>query len=467
MNIHLKTLLKDWPCTVYGQMSNAHITAVTEQASKVTAGSVFIARKGKVTDGRLYIKEALDNGAVAIVVDRPPEEPWEENVPLIVVTDCFLFLAFAAAELAGRPAESLTVIAVTGTNGKTTVTHYIGQLLQQANRQVAVIGTVGVYFNGVKDSRFKEGLTTLTAEQLHPILKDCVEKGITEVVMEASSMGLVQHRLAYCPIDIGLLLNIGEDHYEEHGGRAPYLRAKQQLVDQADTILVNEDSASCVSLSAHRTHGKLYFSQEQFITYPKNIQRDLDLLVKEDFHFPENIVAALAVMKQLRLPIRQLSLTRPPGRMERIELAHIQVFIDYAHTPDALQHVLVELQPSDRKLIVVFGCGGNRHREKRAKMGEVVSTYTEHVYVTSDNPRHEKPEQIIQDILEGIDQEKTQVVIEVDRQKAIHRAIASAHKGDLVLIAGRGHEAFQQIGQEKIACSDRQIAYEALGKYHL
>jgi len=467
MNIHLKALLKNWPCTVYGQKINVNVISVTEQSTKVKAGSVFVARKGKITDGLVYVEEAIEKGAVAIVTDRPPQEVWQNEVPLIVVSDCLLFLAFASAELAGHPAKALNIIAITGTNGKTTVAHYIGQLLLQANRQVAVIGTIGVYINGKKTQHI-DCLTTLTAEQLQPILQACVAEGITDIVMEASSMGLAQHRLAYCPIDIGVLLNIGEDHYEEHGGKEQYLLAKQRLVDEAAYLFVNETSDMCKALCAHRLEKKAFFSPEQFKSYSVQVQKELETLVNEAQHFEENIAAALAVANKLQLPIKDLSLQWPEGRMERVQLANIKVYIDYAHTPEALQYSLEQLkQQPYRKLMVVFGCGGNRHQEKRQKMGRIVSQYGDTLYVTSDNPRNEQPQKIIKDILEGVDKHHVQTIIEVDRKKAIQLAIQNAQAGDVIVIAGKGHERFQEIGQQKIAFSDRQIAYEALGKYHL
>lgn len=464
MNIHLKTLLKDWPCTVHGGLGDEEVVAVTEHSTHVVGGSLFIARKGKVTDGLCYVDEAIENGAVAIVTDRLPEHDPNPLIPLIVVADCLRFLAYAAATLAGNPAEVLNIIAITGTNGKTTVAHYIGQILLQAGRQVAVIGTVGIYINGERQEENVD-LTTLTAERLHAILKDCVEKGVTDVVMEASSMGLAQNRLAYCPIDIGVLLNIGEDHYEEHGGKKPYLMAKQKLVDEADTLFVNGTSVVCKQMSAHRKEYIFFFTPQQFEQYPVAVQDRIDRLISEAHHFPENIAAALAVANFLQLPIAPLELHWPEGRMERIDDEKRTVYIDYAHTPEALENALSQLKSPKKSLKVVLGCGGGRDQQKRAKMGKVASQFADQLYITSDNPRYEQAEDIIKDIMQGVLHDQVKVVIEVDREKAIHAAIREAEAGDIIFIAGKGHEQFQQIASINMPFSDRLVAQEALYKY--
>lgn len=463
MDIQLKTLVKDWPCTVEGEVGDVEIRSVTEHSTRVSPGSLFIARKGKVGDGFDYVEEAIENGAAAIVVDRVLEHHLFIPVPVVIVPDCLHFLAYAAATLAGNPAESLNIIAITGTNGKTTVAHYIGQLLLQAGRQVAVIGTVGVYMNGQKDEQI-DHLTTLTAEQLHRLLKRCLEKGITDIVMEASSMGLAQDRLAFCPIDIGVLLNIGEDHYEEHGGKDRYLLAKQQLVDDAIYLFVNEDSEICQQLSAHRQERIQFFSTCQLQTYPMHIQQEAEDLIRESHHFRENIVAALAVASYLQIPISTLPFEWPEGRMEKLTDAEREVYIDYAHTPEALRHMLEQLCVQSERLSIVFGCGGERDQKKRAKMGAIAAQYAQKLYITSDNPRHERPEKIIKDILQGIDREARSVIIEVNRKKAIARAITEANVGDVIVIAGRGHEQFQQVGSRILPLSDYEVAYEMLQK---
>lgn len=223
----LTELLKDWPCTVSGGEIRASVMGITENSLRVKKGFVFVARKGGRHDGTLYMQQAIERGAVAIVIDRTDLAALPTDIPIVIVPDCRLFIAHASAQLAGYPARRMKVIAVTGTNGKTTVTHFIGQLLKYFGNRPAVIGTTGIFIDGIKMDDDSPQMTTLPAEYLHPLLRKCEEEGVTHVVLEASSLGLAAHRLAHCEIDIGILLNIGTDHYEEHGGKLAYMHAKK------------------------------------------------------------------------------------------------------------------------------------------------------------------------------------------------------------------------------------------------
>ncbi len=472
----LHELLKDWPCTFIGNTFKLPIKGVTEHSKRVKPGFLFVARKGNCEDGFSYIEEAIRLGASAIVVDRTM--PIYLEVPVIVVPNGRRFLSYASARLAGNPSERLTIIAVTGTNGKTTVSHFIGQLLKSVSVKAAVLGTLGVLVDGVKTSLETPQMTTLPAEYLHPLLAECEKNGVTHVVMEASSLGLSTERLTHCEIDLGLLLNIGEDHYDEHGSQEAYLQAKKRLIQMADTVIVNRDDEQCMKLAQTAIKKSIYFgeaNQADFQLIKKNAYMMLktptgqsEIKLKKMANFNQlNVLAAISTLdvlsytfKKIEAPVRRLTL--PEGRMERIERSGVTVMIDYAHTPDALETVLQSLDEAcQRNIIVVFGCGGDRDQGKRKKMGEVASRYATMVIVTSDNPRYEDPVQIINDVVEGI-LPNTMYDIEIDRKKAIQKAITKAQDKDIVVIAGKGHEKTQQIGGKVYPFSDKDIAEQYL-----
>lgn len=475
----LHELLKDWPCTFTGEKFNIPVVGVTENSKAVKPGFIFIARKGEKVDGISYIKEAIRSGASAIVIDRPLELEVSSEIPIILVPDCRKFLSHASARLSGNPSERLTIIAITGTNGKTTVSHFIGQLLKDFGMKSAVIGTLGVFIDGVQAPYHIPSMTTLPAEYLHPLLKDFEAQGITHVIMEASSLGLSTYRLEDCHIDIGIVLNIGADHYDEHGGRDAYIQAKQKLFEMANHLVVNGDDEVCLNMARNITKPITFFGTQRIADIQLVEDTGIHKLKVNAFEdklklpFSElfnqmNALAAIGALHVLSYPLKEIisystRLSLPEGRMQRIEQNGVTVIIDYAHTPDALETVLNSLaQECTGKMITVFGCGGNRDKGKRKEMGEVAAYYSSSVIVTSDNPRDENPLAIIRDIIEGFANGSTAVQVEVDRFKAILRAIESANEGDIVVIAGKGHEKTQQIANQVLPFSDLTIAKQAL-----
>lgn len=433
-------------------------------------GFIFVARKGARDDGVLHVQEAIERGAVAIVFDRNQNTAFDDiqEITLITVPDGRKFISHASAKLAGNPSESLKIIAVTGTNGKTTVTHFIGQLLTMLGEQAAVIGTTGIFMNGRKVIFDVPEMTTLQAEFLHPLLKKCLEAGMKYIVMEASSLGLSTSRLDHCKIDIGVFLNIGVDHYEEHGSKEAYLAAKKRLATMARNLVVNGDDRQCIRLVENANRPVHFFNE--LMVAGRMIPFDLYPTCLPGKHNRLNALAAVTVMEILEwdpsvtLPLCD-KLILPEGRLQCLREREVNVYIDYAHTPDALQTVLASLtEESTGELITVFGCGGNRDRGKRPQMGKVATTYSTKVIITTDNPRNEEPSSIIEEILAGINCEKEKVIVEMDRRTAIEKAIRYAKAGDIVLIAGKGHERTQQIGQELLTFSDYEVAEEALRK---
>lgn len=473
----LHELLKDWPCTFTGKTFKVPITGITEHSKRVKPGFLFVARKGAQEDGLSYIEEAVRLGAVAVIIDR--QKQLHLKIPVVVVPNSRRFLSYASAKLAGNPSERLTVIAVTGTNGKTTVSHFIGQLLRSVGVKAAVLGTLGTWVDGVRkiDDEVPT-MTTLTAEYLHPLLAKCEAVGITHVVMEASSLGLSTERLGHCEIDLGLLLNISEDHYEEHGSEKDYLRAKQQLVQIAKRVIVNCDDEKCLAIAQVAADKSIYFGENQHADFQIIVNEPHTLLktpkAKHKINFPMterfnkmNLLAAISALDVLSYTYEKIEastrrLTLPEGRMEKIKVKGITAVIDYAHTPDALEAVLqslVDCKP--RRLIAVFGCGGNRDQGKRSRMGEVAARYASTVIVTSDNPRNEDPLRIVHDIVAGIPADSS-CYKEVDRKKAIQQAVKMAQPDDIILVAGKGHESTQQIGEKIYPFSDKDIIKQLL-----
>lgn len=475
----LPEILKDWPCTVVGGKIRVGVNGVTEDSRKVQPGYIFVARRGAKEDGAAFIEDAIRRGAAAIVVDRNDIASLYEDVPLITVPDCRHFLSHASATLAGNPSEQLTVIAVTGTNGKTTVSHFTGQLLKKLGIRAAVIGTTGIFIDGHRMDYDVPQMTTLPAEYFHPLLKDCIAKGVTHVVLEASSLGLSTCRLAHCKIDIGILLNVGEDHYDEHGGKQQYIEAKSKLLHMADKVVVNRDDGTCVDMIRTVSRPAVFFGTDPASDIHLRMEGDrsvimtgkekglLQLSTLGEFNWL-NATAALSALYVLSHTLEELlpytaSLALPEGRMERLEQDGVTVVIDYAHTPDALEAVLSSLSKTcDGKLLTVFGCGGERDKGKRSEMGALAVLYSSHVLITSDNPRKEDPLAIITDIVSGLDTTCITVEIEPDRGLAIRTAIVRASKGDVVLIAGKGHEKTQHTAKGVFPFSDLEVAKAAL-----
>lgn len=481
--IELCELLKNWPCTAKGGDLRAIISGVTDHSSEVTPGSVFVARVGRKENGLNHIPEALRNGAAAIVTDRvrPPALP--HGVTAISVPDAADFLAYACSAFHRHPSRELTIFAVTGTNGKTTTTRFIGQMLKACGVRAAVIGTLGVWIDGKKAPLKIPPMTTLPPATLHKVLRHCVDEGVTHLAMEASSLGLSGKRLDHCSIDYGIFLNIGRDHHAEHGGEESYIRAKGRLCKLAGQIIINSDDPLVRGASGDMQplmtfgekpgdEGHICILEEKsgFWKVWKDRSRKEVPAPVEGRHNRQNAAAAFAALCSAGFGLDDLCrhascLTLPEGRMQEAAGAGIRVFVDYAHTPDALEAVLGALSSvCEGRMITVFGCGGDRDREKRPEMGRVAGEYSSSVWVTSDNPRSEDPHEIIADILEGTKNCSAVIREEADREKAICGAINEAEPGDIVLIAGKGHEAIQISGSSTRPFSDFRTALRFLGE---
>lgn len=483
--MQLAELLKDWPCTVKGGSIRIEVLGIEDYAQKVKEGDLFVVRKGTNDDGFKYIEIAIQNGAIGVVIeDEKLLDKLSLPVPIIWVPNSLKFLSYSAAKLNRFPAEALQVIAITGTNGKTTVSHFIGQILNTLHKKVMVIGTNGVFINGKEIDLDYEHLTTLQPKHLHKIFQHGVSKGVQYAVLEASSMGLSKHRLDDCSINIGVFLNLAEDHIEDHGSYEKYKAAKQILATLSERLVLNGDDSFCRTVGLQAKKPKVYFGLGNRVDYQlqlladgsnsstcclqsKKGQKVFTLPFVGDHHL-QNSIAAITTVSELGFDIEEVcqaaeSLSLPKGRLQYISNnINLDIYIDYAHTEAALRAVLQTLKKTVKgQLIVVFSCGGDRDKAKRIKMGAVASKYADMIYLTTDNPRSEDPEVINSQIAAGfLSTQKYETIL--NRGDAITKAILSAKEGDTILIAGKGHENTQTIGKNQIHFSDIECVQSVL-----
>jgi UDP-N-acetylmuramoyl-L-alanyl-D-glutamate--2,6-diaminopimelate ligase len=462
----------------------------------VTDGDIFVAVKGTACDGHDFISHALENGAEYIVCQQHTQyaipDPALSEVEgsqhqLIVVDDSTEAAAILAQTAKGNPARQLTNLAVTGTNGKTTVAFLVSSCIQQAGQKCGLLGTV--IYDTCSDSTTEAVLTTPDCLTIAYGQQQMLKNGAKYMVIEASSHALSQNRLAGITFKAAAFTNLAGDHLDYHKTEEDYLAAKSILFSTLshDAVAVlNKQSPHAVSISK-QTKAKIlwyaidepadiiariksmdtsgtvfemeYAGQSAVVTTPllglynvSNCLAAAGLCLAAGFDL-ETIAAGLSALKTI------------PGRLEKIDFdCDFSVLVDYAHTDDALKNVLSTLKPLCKgKLIVVFGCGGDRDKTKRPRMAKVAEQLADFIIVTSDNPRTEHPDDIIKDIIAGFENPDSQtIVIEPDRKKATASAIRAAGKNDIVLIAGKGHETYQIIGKQKFDFSDKQIAMEYL-----
>jgi UDP-N-acetylmuramyl-tripeptide synthetase len=461
------------------------ITSVVADSRNVTPGALFVAVKGESVDGHTYVGEAFSRGASAAVVE---DIASLSSHPGIVVSSGLRAVSSLASFVTDHPSRVLSIVGVTGTNGKTTTTWLISQLMSALGVHAASIGTIGVYVNGCHIS--ESSLTTPDALGVHGSLLDLRARGVQYVSMEVSSHGLHQGRVDDVWFDTAVFTNLTRDHLDYHRTMDGYRAAKERLfallqrgsLSQGVAVIYNDDPYTPYFLKAARTAVKT-------VTFGEHPSSDVRLLscVPLDYgseiegvffgrkvtfisplsgHFNAlNLLASLSVAMTSGMELSSLlrvvpSLVAAPGRLERVPLTHPlapMVYVDYAHTPDALQRALEALKgvqmrkvDEDSSLWVVFGCGGDRDKGKRSLMGKIASTLADKVVVTSDNPRTEEPGSIIGDIVK--DNEVTLTI--VDRREAILYALSNASPHDVVLIAGKGHEEYQIVGKTKHYFSD-------------
>jgi UDP-N-acetylmuramyl-tripeptide synthetase len=471
---------------------NQTFTSVTADSRKVQAGSLFLAYPGSHNDGRQYIAQAIQAGAAAVVWEQEGftwNADWQVNN--LAVRDLKQQVGSIAAEFYQNPSSKLTMIGVTGTNGKTSVSQWVAQCLTLLGKKTAVLGTIG---NGFLGAQTEAANTTPDAILLQAMLADYVEQQADAVAMEVSSHGLDQGRVNGVAFDIAVLTNLSRDHLDYHVTMEAYAAAKQKLFawEGLSTAVVNVDDAfgkslasvlnvqnkSCLTygLTSADVQGGDLKLHDTGLTMQVNTPQGHALLsapVLGRFN-AYNVLAVLATLLALKVSLPDslevIAKIKPVlGRMQQFGGGALPlVVIDYAHTPDALEKVLstlkeqIDLAKTSAKLICVFGCGGDRDVGKRPLMGSIASKLADQVFVTSDNPRSENPAAIIAAVVSEM---KAGYVVDADRANAISAAIQGAKSGDIVLVAGKGHENYQEISGVKHPFDDALIAQVALKQH--
>lgn len=444
------------------------VVDLTHDSRQVAPGWVFACVPGGQHDGHDFAASAVASGAVLLLVERRLPATDVGDVAQLVVTDVRRAMGHAAAWVHGHPAAALTLVGVTGTNGKTTTTRLLGAIARAAGREVRELGTL----SGAR--------TTPEAPDLQRLLAGFVRDGVDTVVMEVSSHALALHRVTGTRFDVAVFTNLGRDHLDLHESMEAYFRAKASLFmpDLSDVGVTNLDDP----------YGRLLLDVAAIEMVGYSLDDAADLVVGVDHHSfrwrgvpvhvpvggefnAANSLAALTAADALGIDAataaQGLAAADPvPGRFEVVRSGadEVSVVVDYAHTPESLEHVLRSargLVPG--RVIVVFGCGGDRDTDKRPLMGAAAASNADLAVVTSDNPRHEDPLSIVDAVVAGIDgRYRSRVTVEPDRRTAIRLAIGNARPGDVVVIAGKGHETTQTIGDQALPFDDREVAREAL-----
>jgi UDP-N-acetylmuramoyl-L-alanyl-D-glutamate--2,6-diaminopimelate ligase len=467
-------------------------TGVTHDSRHVSPGTVFVALRGLKMDGAEFAQQAIAAGAAAVVSERAAV--GLVGVPWITVADARLALAYLAAEFNGHPSHQMRVVGITGTNGKTTTGYLLSAILEAAGIKCGLMGTV-LYRVGDRD--FAATRTTPEAPDVQGFMREMLRSGCGACVMEVTSHALALRRVEGIRFAAGIFTNLTRDHLDFHAGMDDYFAAKRRLFemlpDDAPAAINLDDprAASLVEIvqrpvtygltkAANVSPGSLSYSLEglQFdIRSPRGSIRVRSKLVGKPNVY--NILAAVATAIELDVPVDAIErglerLAGVPGRFEIASSAadDVTVVVDYAHTDDALRNLLETARPmAVRRLITVFGAGGDRDRTKRPLMGMVAARLSDVVVITSDNPRGEDPNRIIDEVKRGAEAETRQsgaaILIRPDRRDAIVHAVGMADPGDVVLVAGKGHEKYQEIGGRTFPFDDVEVAREALASRRL
>jgi len=461
--MNIKTLLS-------GIQKTSHsfdVKGLSLNTQSLQKGDIFVAVQGTQKHGSEFVQNAIDKGCIAVLVE---DRDIQCSVPSIRINHLSSYLS-DLAQTFYKEAQNIKLIGVTGTNGKTSVSLFISQLLETLNVKTGVIGTLGISHSDKKTSN-----TTPDIFTIYKSLQDYSKKGIEVAVIEASSHALIQNRLAGLAFDQAIFTNLTQDHLDYHETMKQYREAKGKLFanSKTKTVIINRDDENH-SFFLNVAEDKLIktFSIDDFSDYQLSKKGFICRLFNFVFELPllghfnlSNALAAFVSIKSLgysdELIIPKLAkLSPPPGRMQKLDKNNI--WIDYAHTPDALSNALqtLHLHYPESKLRVVFGCGGDRDKSKRQQMGKIASELAHSIVLTNDNPRNEQPEDIVKDILAGVKIENnTQVIL--DRKVAINTAITTLNEDEVLLIAGKGHETTQIIGSQVLPFSDIEIALDAL-----
>jgi len=487
--VTLRALLQAMGAPPFAGDEGVEVRGLASDSRRVRPGDLFFAIAGLRQDGQAFVRQALAAGAVAAVVDH--EVPPADGL-LVRVADPRRALAEAATAFHGQPARALKVVGITGTNGKTTTTYLLEAVFRAAGWRPGVLGTTGARLDGVVRPL---GYTTPEATELQALLREMADAGVQAVALELSSHALVQRRGYGLDLDVAVFTNLSHDHLDYHGTLEAYLDAKLMLFDgrnashpvKSATAVVNTDDPVAERVVAAARRGGM-----KVLRFGAAAGTDVRIARVEATSGGLVVELVTGIVTEVRLPLLgrynawnaagafaaalALGVTPAcaaaglaavegvPGRLERIATARpFEVVVDYAHTPDALQRSLAAMREHARgRLLLVFGCGGERDRAKRPVMGHAARAGADEVWVTSDNPRGEDPAAIAQEILAGAGGAGGPVHLELDRHAAIALALAAARPGDAVLIAGKGHESTQTLGERVLPFDDREVARELL-----
>ncbi len=463
------------------------IKKITSNSKEATKGSLFIAIKGFETDGHQYIENAIENGANVIMIQEGYDYrkiAQNDDITILMVPDTRIAQALCASNFFGNPEKRLKLVGVTGTKGKTTTTFMIKEILQKQGKKVGLIGTVASYIN---DKKIEDSdRTTPDSIHLYELLKMMVDENCEVAVMEVSSQSLKLNRVYGLHFDIGVFTNLSEDHIseKEHPSMEDYFNSKLKLFDVCDVAFVNSDDlygqkviheAKCEiktygidntsdNIAKDITITNSYSDFKEKI-YGKNERIKVGIPGRFSVY---NALAAICVCQKFDVTVENIKEAlvdiKVPGRSELVpNKKDLTIMIDYAHSPKSLESILLAVSAYTRgRVISVFGCGGDRDPGKRPMMGEISGRVANYTIITSDNPRTEDPEKIVKQIEEGIKTTKGKYECIVDRYEAIKKAISMANKNDMIVLAGKGHEPYQEINHEKYPFDERIIVNEII-----
>ncbi len=478
----LKELLKDIEVVELTASPDAEIGGISYDSRKTKPNDAFVAIAGFEFDGHAYIPSAAKNGASVIICQRKPQI----DIPYVMVKDCRYALAILSRNFFGDPASEMTVIGITGTNGKTTTTYLLKHLLEA--KLDAKVGLVGTNGNMIGDEFIHTERTTPESYELQRLFREMADAGCTHVVMEVSSHSLVLRRVAGIHFAVGAFTNLTQDHLDFHHTMEEYAKAKAKLFTMCDIGCINVDDkwhdvmlehASCKLVTYSAEHNaatlvakdiRLSASGVKFCAVTENGLSHVKLAIPGKFSV-YNALGVIAIGLALGISLDDCadaigSAKGVKGRMEVVPTdGDYTIVIDYSHTPDALENALKALRTGEKgRLVVLFGCGGDRDRTKRPIMGAIAADNADFVIVTSDNPRTEDPQEIINEIVAGIKGRKNRYKVICDRVEAIKWAIDNHMPDDVILLAGKGHEDYQEVGHEKHHMDEREIVAEHIEK---
>lgn len=468
---------------VKNSFSDYDISEIITDSRKVTEGCVFVCIKGREFDGHSAALKAAEKGAKAIISERQTGAPNE-----ILVNSTREALAKMSSAFYGEPSKKMKLIGVTGTNGKTSTTHMIKKILEHCDKKTGLIGTVSYMAGGEMLS--SASLTTPKPQELHRIFKSMAESGCEYCVMEVSSQALAQGRCIGLEFSAAVFTNLTQDHLDYHGTMENYANAKAKLFSQCKCAVLNKDDGRFDFMKNAVLSGDIigyskkdnradYFADNihlgkaecEYILYTKGKKYNVRIDIPGEFTV-YNSLAAISCCSALGIDtvrcVKALAETGGvPGRAEVLKTdTPYTIIIDYAHSPDAIENILSSVrQFAKGRVIALFGCGGDRDKTKRPLMAQKAAENADYLIITSDNPRTENPDEIIEDIIPGINGKGTSCAIISDRTQAIDYAIKNAREGDVIVLCGKGHETYQIIGDEKIHYDEREIVKRILDKH--